>query len=67
MAATETVLQSACNTAHNMTQPGQLTPTDQRDLPDHMTQCSAIKAGGKKEEEGTFGVTAFVFPSNCYA
>ncbi|XP_074989722.1 LOW QUALITY PROTEIN: tubulin alpha-8 chain-like [Calonectris borealis] len=29
------------------TQPGQLTPTDQMDIPYHMTSCSAIKLGGE--------------------
>ena len=29
------------------TQLGQLTPTDQRDISDHMVLCSAIKAGGR--------------------
>ena len=43
------------------TQLGQLTPTDQRDIPYHMTSCSAIKAGGKKEEGRMFGVMAFLF------
>jgi len=32
--------------------PGELTPMDQRDIPCHMTRCSAIKAGGKEEGEG---------------
>ena len=31
------------------TQPGQLTPTDQRDIPDHMASCSAYKAGGRRK------------------
>jgi len=29
---------------------GQLTPTDQRDIPYHTASCSAIKAGGREEE-----------------
>jgi len=29
---------------------GQLTPTDQRDIPYHVTPCSAIKEGRKKED-----------------
>ena len=49
------------------TQPGQLTPTDQKDIPDHMTSCLAYKAGGRRRNRGTFGVTTFVFPSHCYA
>ena len=46
------------------TQPEQLTPPDQSDIPDHMTLYSATKAVGK-EEGGTFGIVAFVFPSTC--
>ena len=49
------------------TQPGQLTPTDQRDIPYQVTLCSAIKAKRKEEEEGALVITAFVFRSNCYA
>ena len=30
------------------TQPGQLTPTDQRDVPDQMASCSAYKSWGKE-------------------
>ena len=46
------------------TQPGQLTPTDPRDSPDHMTSRSAYKAGGRRRKGGTFRVMAFVFPSH---
>jgi len=45
---------------------GQLTPADQRDILYYVLSCSAMKAGGKKEEGGKFGVVAFVFPGNCY-
>ena len=45
---------------------GQLTPADQRDIPYHMTSCSAVKPGGRSRKGGTFGVRAFVFPSNRY-
>ena len=48
------------------TQPGQLTPTDQRDIPCHMMSCSACKAERRKRKWGTFEVNAFVFPSNHY-
>uniref|UniRef100_A0A8D0EQK9 Uncharacterized protein n=1 Tax=Strix occidentalis caurina TaxID=311401 RepID=A0A8D0EQK9_STROC len=48
------------------TQLGQLTPTDQRDIPYRIPSCSAIKPRGKKEEGGKFGDRAFVFPSNRY-
>ena len=45
--------------------PRQLTPTDQRDIPYHMTLCSAIKAlaplGGR-----AFVIKAFSFWSNSY-
>lgn len=46
------------------TEPGQLTSSDQRDAPDCMMLCSAAKAGGKEEEEGTLGFMVFVFPSH---
>jgi len=52
------------------TQPGQLAPADQRDIPDHMMSCSAIKSWGnkkKREDEGVFVVILFVFPNNHYA
>ena len=49
------------------TQSGQLSPTDQRDIPYHMTSCSAYKAGGKRRNGGTFRGMVFVFPSNGYA
>lgn len=32
------------------THPGQVTQTDKRRIPDHMTQRLAYKHGGKKEE-----------------
>jgi len=44
---------------------GQLTPTDQRDVPYHVTSCSAYKAGARRRKTRTFDVMAFVFPSNC--
>ena len=40
--------------------------TDQKDIPYHMMSHSAIKAGGGRKGK-TFGVMAFVFPSNSYA
>jgi len=39
-------------------------PTDRRDLSCHMMLCLARKAGGKEEEEDTFGVMVFIFPNN---
>lgn len=47
------------------TQPGERTPAGQRSMSHHM-MCSAMKAGEKEEEEGTFGVMVFVFPSHRY-
>jgi len=49
------------------TQPGQLTPNDQRDVPYHMMSCSTYKVGGRRRKRKTLGVTVFVFPSNSYA
>ena len=49
------------------TQVGQLTPTDQRDILDHMASCSTYKAGGRRRKGGMFGVMVFVSPTNCYA
>ena len=54
-----------CTRSWEGTQLGQLTPTDQRAIPYHMTSCSAYKAG-EEEGRGTFGVMVFVFPSHCY-
>lgn len=48
------------------TQLGQLTLTDQRDIPDLMTSCSAYKAGGEKKKEGTFRVMV-LFPQVAVA
>lgn len=31
---------------------------------DHMTMCSAIKAGGRRRMKGAFGIIASAFPSN---
>ena len=44
---------------------GQLVPADQRDGTYHLTSCSVIKSGGRRKR-GTFGFTAFVFPSNVH-
>ena len=41
-----------CTRSWEGTQPGQLTPTDQTDIPYHMASCSAIKSWGKKKEGG---------------
>ena len=59
--------QVGCGWARNWEgiQLGQLTPTDQRDIPYRMTSCSAVKAWGKDEERGAFVVMAFVFSSHC--
>ena len=55
-----------CTRSWEGTQPGQLPPAAQRDIPDHRMSCSAHKAGGRRRKGGTFRVTAFVFPSNRY-
>ena len=55
-----------CTRTWEGTQLGQLTPTDQRDIPHHMASCSAYKAGGRRRKGGTFGVMAFVFPIHRY-
>lgn len=34
-----------------VSQPGQVTPTDPRGIPDHMESCSAQEAGEKRREE----------------
>ena len=47
-----------CPRSWEGTQPGQLTPTDQRDIPYRMTSCAAYKAGGRRRKGGTFGVMA---------
>jgi len=48
------------------TQLGQLTSSGQRDIPCHMTLCSAIKAQRKEEKGMTLIVMTLVFPSNHY-
>jgi len=53
-----------CTRRWEGTQPAQLTSSDKRDIPHHMPSCSAVKAQGRKEEEQTFRVMMFVFPSN---
>ena len=40
-----------CTRSWEGTQLGQLTPTDQRDIPYHMTSWSAYKAGGRRRKE----------------
>ena len=55
-----------CTRSWEGTQPGQLTPTDQRDIPYHMTSCSAYKARGRRRKWGMFGVMVFVFTGNHY-
>lgn len=42
------------------TQSGEVTSTDQTDIPDNTTSCPVNKEEGG-EEEGVFGVTALVF------
>jgi len=40
----------SCVKCVHVTQPGQLTPTYQRNVPYRMTSCSAYKTGGKQKE-----------------
>ena len=49
-----------CTRSWEGTQLGQLTPTDPRDIPDHMMSCLAYKAGGRRRKGGTFRITAIV-------
>lgn len=55
-----------CSRSWERMKPGQLTETDQSDIPCCMVPCSAIKAGGKEGWEETFKVMRFVFPVNRY-
>lgn len=48
------------------TQMGQLSPTDQKDIPDHKASCTVYKVGERRMEERKFGVIVFVFPGHCY-
>jgi len=41
-----------CTKSWRRTQPGQLTPTDQRDILYHMMSHSATKAGGRRRKGG---------------
>ena len=56
-----------CTRSREGTQPGQLTPSDQRDIPYYMASCSAYKAGGRRRTGRLFGLMEFVFSSNYYA
>ena len=51
-----------CTRSWEGTQLGQLTPTAQRDIPDHMMPCSAYKAGRRRRKRGMFRVMAFCLP-----
>ena len=55
-----------CMRGREGAQPGQPTPADHRVVPYRTTSCSAYKAGGRRRKGDTFGVMAFVFPSNPY-
>jgi len=41
-----------CTSSRERTPPGQLTPTDQRDIPHCMTSCLEIKARGRRRKAG---------------
>jgi len=56
-----------CTRSWEGTQSGQPTPTDQRDVPYHVTSCSAIKPEERRRNRPMFGVRASVFPSNRYS
>lgn len=43
-----------------------MTPTDLRDIPDHIMSYSAIKDGGRRRKRMIFRVTAFLSPGNLY-
>ena len=53
-----------CTRSWEGSQLEQLTSNNQRDIPYCTTSCSAYKGGGRRRNGGTFGVIAFVFPSN---
>ena len=56
-----------CTRSWEGTQTGQVTQTDQRDIPYHMMSCSVYKElGGRGGGAAAFGVMVFVFPSNHY-
>jgi len=58
---------SGCTRSWEGTQLGQLTPTDENNIPYHTMSCSACKAGERGRKWGTFGVMAFLFSSSHYA
>lgn len=43
---------------------GRVTHTDLRDIPHYGSMLSVQYSGGKKEEEGMFGMMVFVLPSH---
>jgi len=55
-----------CTGSWEGTQLGQLTPSDQRDVPYQKTSCSAYKVGGRRRKLRIFRVIVFVFPSSSY-
>lgn len=52
-----------CAGSWDGTQPGQLTQTDQRDIPYNVELCLAIRVGEKEAQGKRYGVMAFIFPS----
>ena len=46
------------------TQLGQRTPTDQRDIPYHMTSCSAYRAGGRRRKGGDIWSDGICLPKS---
>lgn len=46
------------------TQLGQVTQSDQRDIPDHARSCSVDKVDGRRVEGGIWGMMVFVFTAS---
>ena len=55
-----------CTRSWEGTQLGQLTPTDQKDVPYHMMSHSAIKTGGRTKKGGMFRVMALRMMKPCF-
>lgn len=46
------------------TQMGQVTQSDQRGIPEHVTSCPGYKVWGRRRKGGMFGLMVFVFPNH---
>lgn len=51
-----------CTRIWEATEPGQMTPSDLRDIPSHMTSCSAHRAGGQRRKAGKIWRDGVCFP-----